>query len=140
MMPIANVDIYRLQILEENINQTLAALNQVRLSVYGPVTPGAFGVSPAIGGLVHAAVQNPFAYGTLANQLANPFVNAVLASAVTNPLTNPFANPYAAISTATGMGHTPFSATYADPYNTVRIAQTFPFINRGYSPFAWSTI
>jgi hypothetical protein len=140
MMPIANVDLHGLQFLEESINRTMAALNQVRLSVHGPVTPDAFGVSPAIGGLAHAAAPNPFAYSILANQLANPFVNAALASVVTNPLTNPFANPYAAIATATGLGHTAFDATYADPYNAARIAQTFPFINRRYSPFGWSTI
>jgi hypothetical protein len=118
----------------------MAALNQVRLSVHGPVSTDAFGVSSAIGGLAHAAAQNPFAYNTLANQLTNPFVNAALANAVTNQLTNPFANPYAAISTAAGLGHSAFGATYADPYNAARIAQTFPFISRGYSPFGWSTI
>jgi hypothetical protein len=144
MIPIANVDIQRLQILEDSINRTMAALNQVRLSVHGPVTPDAFGVSPAVGGLAHAAAQNAFAYGALANQLTNPFVNAALANAATNPFTNPFANPYAAnpyaaIAAATGLGHTAFGATYADPYNTARIAQTFPFISRGYSPFASST-
>ena len=137
---LANVDIQRLQFLDESIIRTMAALNQVRLSVSGPVTPSAFGVSPAIGGLAHAAAQNPYAYATLANQLTNPFVNAALASAVTNPFTNPFANPYAALATATGLGHTGFGATYANPYNAMRVAQTFPFISQGYSPFAWSTI
>src|SRR6516162_1043377 len=95
MMQTATVDIRRLQILNDSINRTIDALNQVRLSVYGAVTPNTFGVNPAIGGLAHAAAQNPFVASQLANQwAANPFTSA-FGSTVTNPFTNPFANPYA---------------------------------------------
>ena len=135
MMQTATVDIRRLQILNDSINRTIDALNQVRLSVYGAVTPNTLGVNPAIGGLAHAAAQNPFVASQLANQFAvnqfaNPFTNAF--GGVTNPLTN----PYAQFAT-TGLGHTAFGSTFADPYATARVAQTFPFIHWGYSPFGW---
>jgi hypothetical protein len=131
-MQTANVDIRRLQILNDSINRTIDALNQVRLSVYGAVTPNTFGVNPAaIGGLAHAAAQNPFVASQLANQFVNPFT-----SAFANPITNPLTNPYATLATA-GLGHTAFGSAYADPYATARVAQTFPFIHWGYSPFGW---
>jgi hypothetical protein len=131
MMQTATVDIRRLQILNDSINRTIDALNQVRLSVYGAVTPNTLGVNPAIGGLAHAAAQNPFVASQLANQFANPFTNAFA-----NAITNPLGNPYAAFAT-TGLGHTAFGSAYADPYATARVAQTFPFIHWGYSPFGW---
>jgi hypothetical protein len=135
MMQTATVDIRRLQILNDSINRTIDALNQVRLSVYGAVTPNALGVSPGIGGLAHAAAQNPFVASQLANQFANPFTN-VFANSFTNPLNNPFAAQQLATA---GLGHTAFGSAYADPYATARVAQTFPFIHWGYSPFGWQT-
>jgi hypothetical protein len=140
MMQTATVDIRRLQILNDSINRTIDALNQVRLSVYGAVTPNTLGVTPAIGGLAHAAAQNPFvasqwANQFAANQFANPFTNAF--ANVTNPLTNPYAQ---LANTGLGLGHTAFGSAFADPYATARVAQTFPFLHWGYSPFAWPTI
>jgi hypothetical protein len=135
MMQTATVDIRRLQILNDSINRTIDALNQVRLSVYGAVTPNAFGVNPAaIGGLAHAAAQNPFVASQLANQFANPFTNAFGST-----VNNPFTNPYATLA-STGLGHTAFGSTFADPYATARVAQTFPFIHWGYTPFGWPQI
>jgi hypothetical protein len=137
------VDIRRLQILNDSINRTIDALNQVRLSVYGAVTPNTLGVTPGIGGLAHAAAQNPF----VASQLANQFAANQFANPFTNPFTSSFANvtnPYAQQQFAgAGLGHTGFGSAfgpYADPYATARVAQTFPFLNWGYSPFAWPTI
>jgi len=141
------VDIRRLQILNDSINRTIDALNQVRLSVYGAVTPNTFGVTSGIGGLAHAAAQNPFVASQLANQFAanqfaNPFNNGW--TNVTNPLANPYTQQQLAQQqlVGAGLGHTAFGSfgAYADPYTTARVAQTFPFLNWGYSPFAWPTI
>jgi len=140
-MQTATVDIRRLQILNDSINRTIDALNQVRLSVYGSVTPNALGVSPAMGGLAHAAAQNPFVTNPYTNQFVNPYTSP-FGGAVSNALSNPYANAYAnqySTFANTGLGHTAFGS-YADPYTTARIAQTFPFLNWGYSPFAWPTI
>ncbi len=142
-MQTATVDIRRLQLLNDSINRTIDALNQVRLSVYGSVTPNAIGVSSAMGGLAHAAAQNPFVTNPFANQA---FANQAFANQLVNPFTSPFAgavsngltNPYATFAN-TGLGHSAFGS-YADPYATARIAQTFPFLHWGYSPFAWPTI
>lgn len=45
----------------------------------------------------------------------------------------------------TGLGHTGLDQQrlgneYADPYAAARIAQTFPFVHWGYSPFGWPTV
>jgi hypothetical protein len=136
-MQTATVDIRRLQILNDSINRTIDALNQVRLSVYGTVTPSALGITPAIGGLAHAAAQNPFVTNPFANQFVNQFANPYTNVFASN-LSNPLANPYAAFAT-TGLGHSAFGS-YADPYATARVAQTFPFASWGYTPFAWPTI
>jgi hypothetical protein len=144
MMQTATVDIRRLQILNDSINRTIDALNQVRLSVYGAVTPNTLGVTPGIGGLAHAAAQNPFVASQLANQFAaNPFATNQFGNPFTSSfanVTNPFNNPYAQLGAA-GLGHTAFGSAFADPYATARVAQTFPFIHWGYSPFGgWGTI
>lgn len=133
-MQTATVDIRRLQILNDSINRTIDALNQVRLSVYGTVTPNALGITPAIGGLAHAAAQNPFVTNVLANQFANQFANPY-ANPFTSNVSNALNNPYAAFAN-TGLGHSAFGS-YADPYTAARVAQTFPFMNWGYTPFAW---
>ncbi len=142
-MQTATVDIRRLQILNDSINRTIDALNQVRLSVYGSVTPNALGVTPAMGGLAHAAAQNPFVTNPFANQVANQFVTpytSPFGGAVSNALTNPYVNQFSTFAN-TGLGHSAFGNAFgADPYTTARIAQTFPFLQWGYSPFAWPTI
>jgi hypothetical protein len=51
----------------------------------------------------------------------------------------------------TGLGHTGVNGlngfnsftndnTFVDPYTNARIAQTFPFVTWGYSPFGWPTV
>lgn len=137
-MQTATVDIRRLQILNDSINRTIDALNQVRLSVYGTVAPNALGVTPAVSGLAHAAAQNPFVTNALANQFANPYTNPFATNPFANNLTNAFNNPYATFAN-TGLGHSAFGS-FADPYASTRIAQTFPYVQWGYSPFAWPTI
>ena len=56
-----------------------------------------------------------------------PFAQTGLAhTGVNQGLGNEFANAYA--------------NAYTDPYATARIAQTFPFVHWGYSPFGWPTV
>jgi CubicO group peptidase (beta-lactamase class C family) len=144
MMQTSNMDIRGVQFLN-NINRTIDALNQVRLSAYGVVTPNTFGFNPAVGGLAHAGVQSPFVTGQWSqwgNQYMNPYTYAY-ANAVTNPLTNPYAQ-----LANTGLGHSAwgsgydlgygyglgvgYGSPYADPYATAYIGQVW-----GYSPFGW---
>jgi len=172
-METAKVDIRRLQMLNDCINRTIEALNQVRLSVHGGSLshsapfgvqgigtpafvggyPGAFaspyGISPQMFGVV------PGIGHTAANAYGNPFNANVTPSAfATNPLaywatqqnawtqTTPWTAqvPW----TQTGLGHTgvdPRLGGYDyDPYTTARIAQTFPFVHWGYSPFGWPNV
>lgn len=86
---------YGLQNLDDSINRTIDALNQVRLSVYGTVTPNAFDVTPGIGGLAHTAAQNAW----YANPFVNPYATAILGNAL--------ANRYAAL--ATQWGYSPYA-------------------------------
>src|ERR1051326_4435369 len=61
----AKVDVRKLQILNDRINQTIEALNQVRLSVHGlghsglqnPFLGQGYGMQQGFGG------QNPYLYG-----------------------------------------------------------------------------
>jgi hypothetical protein len=124
-METAKVDIRKLQLLCDRINQTIEALNQVRLSVHGlthsnvnPLVgaiPGAgvpsfgFGVPPTFGlGSIGASVS-PFGLG----QTASPWMPG-------------FGVP-------TGIGHTSDVTDLTalgrgiDPLFTARLAQTFPY-------------
>ena len=156
-METAKVDIRKLQLLNDRINQCIDALNQVRLSVHG-LSAGAAGVQGGIGsgqglpfgqelgGLSHSGVgQNPFAQQMGINpalQFGFPSpIGQVPFSGYSPALTqNPFtqfgggfgigANPL-----MTGLAHTgpegfdPFRRPiWADPYLTARITQTFPYV------------
>ncbi len=175
-METAKVDIRKLQVLNDSINRTIEALNQVRLSVHGVQSiggigsplgtyPGAFASPYAIApqlmgqlpgqlqglvpGIAHSA-QNPWTSlvqfpGLAAAQWQAQWPNVAQAAAAQaaawgmNPL-NQF-NQFA----QNGLGHNAADtrwdyASYADPYATARIAQTFPFVHWGYSPFAWPTV
>lgn len=138
-METAKVDIRKLQVLNDCINRTIEALNQVRLSVHAggispQVAPHMFGVVPGIG---HTAPIANSVYSQLAQQAAyaNPIFNGVAGI--------PTATPYA-FAAQTGLGHTAFDPRVGlemnDPYTTARISQTFPFVHWGYSPFAWPSV
>jgi hypothetical protein len=177
-METAKVDIRRLQILNDCINRTIEALNQVRLSVHG----GGISHTAAIGGAFpgvygYGGYGQPFFPQTTAmgvvpglglglGHTANPFYNQNIYA--TNPFaTNPYAtNPFGAQTFGTnplaaaaylqnqGLAHTgPESVganwntygannwnTFVDPYVNARIAQTFPFVHWGYSPFGWGNV
>ena len=144
-METAKVDIRKLQTLNDCINRTIEALNQVRLSVHG-AGPQAFGMGPGVGGIAHAAAggyypqlgQFPQAgsYNPAAAQYAGQYGGAA-----------PYAS-HGAISplaywSQQGLGHTATAGSaydYADPYATARMSQTFPFVHWGYSPFGWPAV
>jgi hypothetical protein len=205
-METAKVDIRKLQMLNDCINRTIEALNQVRLSVHGgglshsapfgvqtttPFGVQGLGTSAILGGFPNA-FTNPYAVNPqiAAQMLGVPGVGlGHTAAAYGNPLAQQiaqqaFANPFAAnqvpywaaqqspwtqnawqqnagiaglngLTGLTGLGHTGVGSvngfdahnqynqygTYAqDPYATARIAQTFPFVHWGYSPFGWPNV
>jgi hypothetical protein len=181
-METAKVDIRKLQTLNDCINRTIEALNQVRLSVHGAglshsglgvqglgvqglgvpgylgfqtpfgspfaspfgianqvapqqiaaqqIAAQMYGVNPAMTGIGHTAATAA-ALGAFPNAFTNSFPNA---------FTNQFANAYNPFWTQTGLGlgHTAGVQDFTDPYVTTRIAQTFPFVHWGYSPFNWN--
>ncbi len=170
-METAKVDVRKLQMLNDRINQTIDALNQVRLSVHGMSTGGIPGQIPGqipsqIPGSVQGGVPfgGGFPYGPGVGMqglgvqgfghTANPFVQGL------NPyLQSPFGqtpvgfgqgnllaqNPLLAQLWGTspwgqqnGFGHSSpdTRGVGTDPFTQSRIAQTFPFVQWGYSPFA----
>lgn len=143
-METAKVDIRKLQVLNDRINQCIDALNQVRLSVHGLAAGQgqATGIGPA--GLSHTSfAQTPFAGMGIASPISAYGQAALGAPYVGAPFT-PF---------STGLAHTtsfapqvpgvgainPFAGfapeayevslrpLWADPLLTARIQQTFPY-------------
>jgi hypothetical protein len=154
-METAKVDVRKLQMLNDRINQTIDALHQVRLSVHGMSTNGngaaylngnspfttpyagaAWGVPgpvPGIGwGHPAQAQQHPYLQQLqLLQQLQQqqgyyPF-GQTYGAAPYGGINNPI-NPWG--------GGAWGAVGYGDPYGTGRIAQTFPFVQWGYSPIA----
>jgi hypothetical protein len=189
-METAKVDIRKLQTLNDCINRTIEALNQVRLSVHGAGlshtagigaqgfgVPGylgyqttpynspfgiapqlaqqVFGVAPTMGGIGHTAANlSPFAagispFGTGVSPFAagvSPFAgNAAFPYYGQNAWTqNGWTQNGLGLGLGLGLGHTAADprngVEFLDPYVTTRIAQTFPFVNWGYSPFGWPNV
>jgi hypothetical protein len=152
-MDTARVDIRKLQMLNDRINQTIDALNQVRLSVHGISHTGAvpglpfanaygvpsqfvspFGVAGQVPGMIpgfaHTAGVNPLAYAAAAAN--NPFLAQQLWAQQ---------NAVNTVGIPTGLGHTGdleslYGRTWDPTTQMGRIGQTFPFAQWGYSPFA----
>jgi len=126
--------------------------------------PNAFGLSPQIVGQVPGVIPG-IAHSAPAyfNQLAgvSPLANLAAQAAFNQAALNntAFNNPWnngnlngAAFNQfgqfgqfgQTGLGHTGVNSfgtdTFVDPYTNARIAQTFPFVTWGYSPFGWPTV
>jgi hypothetical protein len=149
-METAKVDIKKLQVLSDRINQCIDALNQVRLSVHGltqsnPFNQGfqGFGSPGITPGLSHTSGATP------------PFGTAGI---------NPYANPYASfgggqagfpvgfqggmqgiptgqgINPLIGLSHTgpetieAYKSTWNDPYLAARVTQTFPYLQFAVPP------
>jgi hypothetical protein len=125
-METAKIDIRKLQLLNDRINQTIDALNQVRLSVHG---------------LSHSnATTNPLAALAMLGMTQNPLAALINATAqtqnqmsnngsTTNNLGQTNVNPLANL---TGLSHSTADSNDANlrPIDLAwlaRISQTFPF-------------
>jgi hypothetical protein len=123
--------------------------------------PNAFGIAPQIMGQVPGVIPGiahsaPAYFNQFAgvSPLANLAAQAALNQAALNNLNNPaFNNAWSNANLngaafnqfgQTGLGHTGVDRfttdTFVDPYTNARIAQTFPFVHWGYSPFGWPTV
>ena len=109
----AKVDVRKLQILNDRINQTIEALNQVRLSVHGlghtgigtnPYTTQGYGMSQGLG------TANPYLFG-MQNPLGNVGGLGQLHSQLSQQGTGlGFQQP------GLGFQHTPFTNPLFNPY------------------------
>lgn len=150
-METAKVDIRKLQLLNDRINQCIDALNQVRLSVHG-LSQGLSHTSPQGG----VGAGSPYGFG-FSGIGANPFTNPFTQAGVSPfglgqtgfgqgpvgqvPLTPGFAPGLSHSSGLSpfGQGVNPYLAQgpesleasmrpiWADPILTARIVQTFPY-------------
>ncbi len=156
-METAKVDIRKLQLLNDRINQCIDALNQVRLSVHG-LSGASTGVQGGIGagqnpafeyglGLTHSGFgQNPFVQPGIGQSPVVPFGSPNVFGQV--PVTQGYFPGFAAAgypqqTGAFGIGVNPLMAglthtspdaldafrrpVWADPLLTARIVQTFPY-------------
>ncbi len=151
-MDTAKVDIRKLQLLNDRINQCIDALNQVRLSVHGlshtgqslpgMATIGSFAQNPAVGLGYASPAASPFLAGLSHTSVpfTSPFTSQVPVwnpGAVANvPVSVGSINPYAALGALSpyGLSHTTADGietfgrpVWADPLLAMRIAQTFPY-------------
>lgn len=153
-METAKVDIKKLQLLNDRINQCIDALNQVRLSVHG--LSHTAGINAGISSMPSAPIDprldprldprfdprftsayTPYAnpFSTVGPQIgAYPGISHTAAGFNVNPLANQF-SPF------TGLSHTsPESMesygrpTWADPYLAARVTQTFPYLQFSLPP------
>jgi hypothetical protein len=131
-METAKVEIRKLQLLNDRINQCIDALNQVRLSVHGlshttgmpqttagiPLTQTPFGVTPLGASYAPGFVQQggviPSPFGATQLGIGQTF-NPVLGLSHSSP--EGFDRP-----------------VWTDPLTAARIAQTFPYLYLSVSP------
>ncbi len=152
----AKVDLRKLQLLNDRINQTIEALNQVRLSVYGlqhtsggvtgqiPTQQGGIGAASGIGGMGIGGAGAPFGYGT-------PFGAGLSHTGGLQGGQNPWfaqQNPWTAFNqfspfqTQYGYGQLPWhqlgltGISHTSPdIEAMRVSQTFPYVFASYNPF-----
>jgi hypothetical protein len=129
-METAKVDIRKLQILNDRINQCIDALNQVRMSVHGLSHTGQ--AYPFVSQGINPLTQAPLGYGGVGSMGFAPYLPGVSHSSpvVASPAFLPGLTQ--GISTFAGLSHTsPEEAfarpAWADPLLAFRIAQTFPY-------------
>jgi hypothetical protein len=155
-METAKVDIRKLQLLNDRINQCIDALNQVRLSVHGLSHTSA---TAGLGGGINpfAAGVNPFAPNPtvgFAPYGAPPFASPGFMPGISHSTWGPQAFPGAidprldprgatlpfAGHIPSGLSHTTLEGegyarpTWADPYLAAKIAQTFPYAQYAVPP------
>jgi len=161
-METARVDIRKLQLLNDKINQCLDALNQVRLTVHGLSHSGAQTGGAAIGQPIgqsmsgfgaidpRFATQNLGATGIGAQGYGAGLSHSPFAQ---SPFGQPFAPAYGVPQQGAfpfagqaipqggqqGLGHTDAEAIYgrpfwADPMIANRVKETFPFVGYALPP------
>lgn len=138
-METAKVDIRKLQLLNDCINRTIEALNQVRLSVHAggiqhsaPMGLQGIGSPAYLGG--YPGAYTPFGFNPQAAAMVPGFGNVGALGGYPN-----------GFAQNAGLGHSAVDPRVAwdwtqDPYTSARIAQTFPFVHWGQSPFAWPNV
>lgn len=156
-METAKVDIKKLQLLNDRINQCIDALNQVRLSVHGlsqssPFTAGQQGLGAQSGfgmgipGLSHTSGAGigttginpyaPFPTGGFPGAMQGGIPGNVGASG----LGGGFAGGPAGFNPLLGLSHTSpettdaYKSTWNDPYLAARVSQTFPYLQFAVPP------
>lgn len=135
-METAKVEIRKLQLLNDRINQCIDALNQVRLSVHGlSHTPG---ISPSAG---LPLTQNPYATAGLGAGYSPGFQQGGVHPSQFGP--QPGVPPQFGIgqgfNPVLGLSHTSQEGldprpAWTDPVMAARIAQTFPYLYLSVSP------
>ena len=154
-METAKVDVRKLQLLNDRINQCIDALNQVRLSVHGlshtqanaPIGVGGigaqvaggfdprfaagYGMTPAGQGFQGQGFQGNQGFGSGLSH--TPFAAP--------PIGIPQANQIPIWNMPVGLSHTGLDAEsvynrplWADPLLAARVAQTFPYVQFGLPP------
>lgn len=135
-METAKVDIRKLQLLNDRINQCIDALAQVRLSVHGLSHSNPAGPMPGVGGFGIGTGINPF------SQQMNPVIGSPYGFG--QPQGYGFGqgqgpgqigagqSPF--WGQQTGLSHSSPELEYArsafsDPYLAARVTQTFPYLS-----------
>jgi hypothetical protein len=140
-METAKVDIRKLQLLNDRINQCIDALNQVRVSVHG-LSHSSAGAGVPAGLPLTQAPLGQVTYGApIGGGYAPGFVQqGVFPSYAPQPQTGIGVG----FNPATGLSHTSAEGldvrppVWADPLMSARIAQTFPYLYLSISPVAGS--
>ncbi len=136
-METAKVDIRKLQLLNDRINQCIDALNQVRLSVHGlSQTSGAAqgfpfgsvaGVPGFLPGISHTTAS--------AQGIPGVFPGNLGAASIGYPGMIPGVSPLFGLSHTSAESLENYTRpTWADPYLAARVAQTFPYIQFAVPP------
>jgi hypothetical protein len=135
-MDTAKVDIRRLQLLCDRINQTIEALNQVRMSVHGlthsNVNPNVVG----LGGIPSGVSGFPIGVNTFGVGATNPFasIGSPVAPFGLGAFPQGVPSPWGLSSLSpVGINHSaaelsdPSLLARIDPFLSARLVQTFPF-------------
>ncbi len=143
-METAKVDIRKLQLLNDRINQCIDALSQVRMSVHGlSHTSTAAGSPLGASGFAPTGIDPRLAGGFNPVLSASPLFSGISHTTAPYALSSPVVGPYGFLQTPgvpVGLSHTSAEAdvyarpTWADPYLAARVSQTFPYVNFALPP------
>jgi hypothetical protein len=149
-METAKVDIKKLQLLSDRINQCIDALNQVRLSVHGlsptPFAAGqqGLGAQPGFGtgipGLSHTSGGIGAGFNPYLASGGFPGTGAGISGFGGAGMAAGFAGGPSGIPSLLGLSHTGpeagdvYRSTWNDPYLAARVSQTFPYLQFAVPP------